>query len=564
MVDKASRAPLPEGFFDSPSEVVTQEEGRTTENGRAPLPESLFKGTEVIAEPESSMLSDIEDILGKRWQEQKDIFQRTIVSPDVRSPSMNLTEYGLQTAGLSVLGTAGDIIGRVAEPAFDFLTEKAFPVTTGAVKEAAGSALNTETGQSFLKAIGASADKWKEFSEESPNAAADISALFNVASMGISQGRLTPEGQGALGKAASIFENWAKNERVMTAQKIIRPDREVAEAIARERIRDTQTKGPLSRLTIDLNEKEKRGAELLADTLNRKKTLTENYNLAWGKISEESEKLKAALAPYDNRAVAIGDVVSSVGRDLAALAKEKPGVSLNKPIQKKVQNLLLVHLNKYKDKTGKISPQNLLIARQEFDRAWQTDLGGQINLSKEGGLNVASLIVGATRRSVNNKIGSVVPEQKTIERLGDVSSMIAATESILPKAVAEHANSLGRKLDSIGISVPHTAPGIAATGGIAATAGYGSFALLTGLSGLPAAIALGGAATSTAAAYAGLRHITSPAAKDGVAKAIRALDASDNARWFAERQAIINEINNLYTASGGEGALYEEEEGNKQ
>jgi hypothetical protein len=184
----------------------------------------------------------------------------------------------------------------------------------------------------------------------------------------------------------------------------------------------------------------------------------------------------------------------------------------------------------------------LLNVRRDLDKWLKSNSPAVFNADFE---NAKRTVLREVRRVLNGNVAAAVPDVNVENLLRRQSLIYRGLDEILPKAQSEWKNAIGRSVvntqRSLGIRVPQTAPGIAATAGIIGTAS---------LSGIGPVLAGTGAAVF--GAYQVQRMVLSGNAKIAVGKLIssvdKALKITENTlmrkQLKADRLVLIDFMNN--------------------
>lgn len=518
---------------------------------------------------QDSLWKSIEDILYKREEEQQGIQQRA----QERGFPLGAINYPLQTLGKTVVGTAadvgGEVAGRVLSPIANVVglgvpEDQQYPFPKGSIVRLE----DTEIGKSVLSGLGWTIDKWRSFSRENPDTAANIESLANLALAapgGVAKAAFKEQIGKLLSAAVSPLETAATQQNISRAREIVRPDRELLSETERAAlIRSTKPRGILRTLTIDLDKQEERAAELLGDVYNQNRTFTENYNAAVDFITEKSNVLQADLDKYPNIKTKSSDIDADINTYKASLYQEKPTLLELKQLNKRIVN----NYNRLKDKytkNGEIPIGDLYRLRKDFDSWWADELTS-VTFEKGGNRTQAELLIQAIRNPLNAKIESLAPDEKYASRLYDMFSMLRANENVKLKATAEPANFVARKIEDIGGAVgrgqsPREVAG--RVGRVGVKAGFAALptAAAALLGGISTAAITAGATAAAGAGWGAYRVFKSPKLKRNIAQFVKAMDRDvTNAVWFSNRAAFIDSINNLYSSIEEESPLEQEEE----
>lgn len=406
----------------------------------------------------------------------------------------------------SFLETTGQVAGQVAGGATDALGEgvasaakgvhsaasTVAPKATGFIDEKTSQLMHTiaqsKFGQEGIKAIQQGGKAWSDFSQKHPAAAADVDAIYNIATIAI------PTGKG--GKAVEEAASQVPGKLTQVGDKLIESGKQLSQKKSQDFVKDlispeetksvklnqvgrTTEEGRLKTKVVEPSPKEKAIAEAVSKLpeVSSKNTVQGNYNAIKDEVSREAESLQKTLTTnkitFDKNEFKqkLQGVSKSLGESAVLVGDAE--TSANRVMQK-MNQLIDQHPN---------TPAGLLQARKDLDKWLISQKGSIFDPKSENAMTIA---VREIRQATNGFIAEKVPEAKVLESLQKQNHLYDAMDNIRPKAAKEAKDIISRTINNVKKIIPEGLQGAnkassslgtaaKAVGGTVAAAGIGAY-----------------------------------------------------------------------------------------
>jgi len=339
-------------------------------------------------------------------------------------------KQGLIGLGSSLLQQGGEIAGEAGSLA----TRALSAITPNFIERPIAGALKGATEQiTKMPLVKKGVEKYQEFSQKHPEAAANLSAVGNIAS-------LIPVTT-ALGETFNLEKNIAKGAiekglktvGIKTAEKIapevqmVMPKmsaKAVSKAVGEGRAEKT---GILGKISIKPNKKDIRIGKAISGMVDPSKTITENVGLVKRALTSEAETLKNDVA-IQNHPYTFKKLQSRINKI------EKPVlISSDNTLNKAYDTVRKAAVDIAKKEGGTIS--GLLEARKKFDAFVERQFP---NLYSSDKLTPMKSAIRDIRREMNDFIGESLPEgNKFKESLAKQADLYEAIDRMSANAQSE-------------------------------------------------------------------------------------------------------------------------------
>jgi hypothetical protein len=375
--------------------------------------------------PESSLLQRIGSDLYRRGSSiGKEMFPSDLKP---RDPWETLLRTGGQVAG-----GAGDVMGEMAESAYKTFTPK--KIQKG-ISESARHILKTPIGQYGIEQLNKGMEYYSQFKKNYPDAAADLEAVVNIAS-------LYPWGKGVSELTLPAVEKGAAKQVSKDALEAVSRDlsgaskAERATAFRRGAVSEP---GFMKPAQIKITKEDEEIAKSVTGLVNKNDNPIKNIDNIRNKIAELGEQTRA-LPKENNRPFNRNQLRTVLERSRVessdVFAMEPEGA-------RKYDQMVRIFTRMTEGKPKKLS--SVLEARKEFDKAidakfknvWQRD-------------SILSRAVRDVRMAANDFVADSLPEGNNFkELLKSQSNMYKAIDRITVKAAPALDRSRFQKLTHI-------------------------------------------------------------------------------------------------------------------
>jgi len=301
--------------------------------------------------------------------------------------------------------------------------------------------LSSRQGQVGLAAAKQGIEKYQEFAQEHPRAAANIEAVTNIGLLAAPV-KAKPSSAGLIGKAGRAVEKSGLKSSIKTkkalAADLVTPKQTAK--VRKEQVPRTTEQGVLLKTSeVELTPLQKAGAdEIVRMGISPRKTTQGNYNVIKNGVAKETDRLKAALAKTGARGkFNKQDYFDELDAALIRL-QENPALVGNA----EVSATRIINEMKKLVEDGKPHVSALLAARKTFDRRLLKE--GRGKLLDPTIENAMSIALREVRQTTNNFIQKTVPTVGVRNSLKKQSSVLTAMDDIAVKA-ADEANSALRR-----------------------------------------------------------------------------------------------------------------------
>lgn len=434
-----------------------------------------------IPEQEDGFLARSGDTLSKGFSDAGDSLSKSVAIPDALPDGSVVPSTGIQSGlrkalGLDIIPAVGGVVGdTVMTGAKEILPDSWQKNIAGAAEyvmdsapvEAVGDALGDVAEVSGLNA----------FEQEMPEAYAAAEDFANIATAvtPFKRPNLLPDVNMGKKSRAGLTQYNAQQRRKGISDNLEPDDIINARgAVTEEGLLNTSRYNPTK-----VEQRMYAEVDIVPD-VDPTRSSTHNMNALESKVETLRRGLDDSLdgAP----AVKITDVAADIEKALADIELNPTLVGDAGKVAERVYTQFGKIVDGYADKTGGISPKDLLQARRDLD-AWLRDNSSNIF---DAGTSARKVAVTSLRRNINQRVNDSVPSAQVTKSLRKQSDLLTARDIYSDKAVKEGRSGLSRAVDKVeretGLGAPRTP--------LAAQANIGSLTAM-GLTGLGTAASLG-------------------------------------------------------------------------
>lgn len=477
-----------------------------------PVSAEEFFGT---SRAEQNFFERFGEDIRKRFGEQGAEIIRRRVAED-----QDFASTALQLTGKVGAGTILDFIGEAIVSGGRGLSAITPDFIEDPLKENATKAgiflLETELGQKGLEAARQGIDKWQEFSEEHPTAAANIESIVNIGFLVAPvKGKPKTSVPGPVGRAGAAVGRSGRRSAVQNRRAFIESlvmPKQTAK-VRREQVARTVEKGLFRQKVVALTPQQTRSAREVAKVsgVSNGKTLQGNYNAIAAAVERKANGLQKSLDAMGTRGSYFANEFESVIRNnVTAKLRQNPALVGN--AEQSAQRVIDMALRIAKEEKRTLG--GLLRTRKRLD--------GWVRAHKPKALedgavhNAMTSAVREVRKEINGFINARSGSIPVKNSLSSQSSLLRAMDDLAVKAGDEASSAIKRAVQNAIKVIPIRNELVA------------GMSLVFGLGGLGAAAAfmpfVQTMLLTAGIVYGGRRAIMAPATRKGLGKIIEYVD----------------------------------------
>lgn len=367
------------------------------------------------------------------------------INEAVRNGEQSYAEGILQSAGKVGAGAMMDFLGEVLVSGGRGLSAITPDIIEDPLKDAVISAahgfLNTDVGQLGLNAAKKGIDEWFEFKGNHPRAARNIEAIVDIGlilapvkAKPVVAAEPTIAGRAAAGLTVRAEKQIVESKSAFV-QDLVRP--KLTAAVRVEEVGRTAEAGILNTKKVKPSPKELELAAAVGELpVAGNKTLQSNFNIISKEVSEEADRLIAALEKNDVL-IPKREFLSAMDDALARLAENPLIVG---DAEKTGEKILAKMRQIVGGKKGTAS--GLLQARKELDAFMRSAKGPSVFDPKTE--NAVTIALREIRTATNDFIEASTPNVAVKQSLKKQSNLLGAMDNIKIKAADEASNAVLR------------------------------------------------------------------------------------------------------------------------